>query len=228
MTKIKLNIIFIGAGSIGSLFGGYIANLKSHEFIPEILFFCRKNHAIAINKDGLKVEKNNSIYIVKKIKAYENLESISNELSKNSFIADFLFLTVKAYDLEHAIKEYKELIDNAKRVIILQNGIGNEDLLKRYCLKTKIIRMITNNGALLSEPGKVIHTGSGITKIGFPFVYDEKIEKNDLQRLKSGLKLLKDILDSSNLPTIISSNIIRESWEKVLINIGAHLKALRH
>jgi 2-dehydropantoate 2-reductase len=220
LTKIKLNIIFIGAGSIGSLFGGYIANLKSHEYIPEILFFCRRNHANAIKRDGLKVEKNNSLYTVKKIRAYENLESIGNELSKNSFTADFVFLTIKAYDLESTTKEYKELIDKARRVIILQNGIGNEDILKKYCLKTKIIRMITNNGALLSEPGKVIHTGSGITKIGFPFVNENNIEKVDWQRLDSDLKLLKDILNSSDLPTIISSNIMRESWEKALINIG--------
>ena len=118
------------------------------------------------------------------------------------------------------MKMYKNLINNARRVIILQNGIGNEEIVKKFCLKTKIMRMVTSNGALLSEPGKIIHTGSGITKLGFPFVNDDKVEEKELKKINSDLLVLKEILNSAGLHTIISNNIIRESWEKIMINIG--------
>jgi 2-dehydropantoate 2-reductase len=221
LKKIKLKIAFIGAGSIGSLFGAYIANIKSGIYFPEIVFFCRRDHANAINKYGLKVQKDNSIYEIKAIKAYENKDFIEMESVENSFYSpDFLFLTVKAYDLESIMKLYKNLIDSARRIIILQNGIGNEDIVEKYCSKTKIIRMITSNGALLSEPGKVIHTGFGMTKIGFPFINDKKIDKHELENVNLDLQILKDILDSADLRTIISNDIIKDCWEKVLINIG--------
>jgi 2-dehydropantoate 2-reductase len=213
--------MFIGAGAIGSLFGGYIANIKSDVYNPEITFICRRDHADAINNNGLRIQKKDSIYNIKKIKAFDRKESIKIKSLEDPFSApDFLFFTIKAYDLEIVMKMYKNLVNNARRVIILQNGIGNEEIVKKFCLKTKIMRMVTNNGALLSEPGKIIHTGSGITKLGFPFINDDKVEKKELKKINSDLLVLKDILNSAGLHTTISNNIIRESWEKIMINIG--------
>lgn len=220
MNKSKLKIAIIGAGSIGSLFGGYIANFESNTHFNEVIFFCRKDHAEKINKDGLKIIRNKSTYDIKNIKAYENEKEIEEEISENSSIFfDFIFLTTKAYDIETAVIQYKKIIDTSKYLIILQNGIGNEDLVSKFCPKNKIIRVITSNGALLIEPGKVLHTGIGITKIGFPF---HRLDFNlkDFEQYQSDLNLLKNILNFAGLKTIIADDIVSDSWEKLFINVG--------
>lgn len=206
---------------MGSLFGGYIANFKFKTHFPEVIFFCRKDHAEATNKNGLKIIRNQSTYDIKGIKAYENEKKIEDKISKNlSFSFDFIFLTTKAYDIETAIFQYKKIIDASKYLIILQNGIGNEEIASKFCPKNKIIRIVTTNGALLAEPGKVIHTGLGLTKIGFPFLIRLDLKPKDFEQHQSDINLLKNILNFAGLKTIIVDDIISESWEKVFINVG--------
>lgn len=221
MNKKKLRIGFIGAGSIGSLFGGYLADIKSEMYSIEAIFFCNKAHADDVNKKGLKLYRNQQIMVIESIKAYENEQIFEDKLAKDpSFGFDFIFLTTKAYDSESAILQYKKLVDASKWLVILQNGIGNEDIVIPYCQKSKIIRVVTTDGALLDKPGHIIHTGHGITKIGFPYLNDLNLEHELMEQGKLDLILLKDILNLGGFETIIIEDIIKESWEKVLVNIG--------
>ncbi|MFX0155206.1 MAG: 2-dehydropantoate 2-reductase, partial [Candidatus Hodarchaeota archaeon] len=188
MNKRRVRIGFIGAGSIGSLFGGYLADNKSDIYSIEIIFFCMENHANVINKEGLKLYRNQEIRTVKNIKAYENEKLIEEKIDHDSnFKFDFVFLTTKAYDIESAIFQYKKILNASKYIVILQNGIGNEDLAVKYCKKTKIIRAVTTNGALLDKPGHLIHTGKGMTKIGFPFLKDNNLKVTEVEQAKSVL-----------------------------------------
>ncbi|MFX0004275.1 MAG: ketopantoate reductase family protein [Candidatus Hodarchaeota archaeon] len=221
MEKKNLRIGFIGAGSIGSLFGGYLANVKSEIYSIEVIFFCLKAHADEVNTNGLKLYRNQQISIIKNIKAYEDEKIFDAKLEREpSFSFDFIFLTTKAYDSEAVVRQYKKLIDKSKWFVILQNGIGNEDIVIPYCDKSKIIRVVTSAGAFLDKPGHLIHTGEGITKIGFPFLYDIDLEEEIMQQAKIDIGVLRDILDLAGLETVIVDDIIGECWEKVLVNIG--------
>ena len=221
MNRTSLRIGFIGAGSIGSLFGGYLADNKSDKYSIEVIFFCSRAHADVVNKKGLKLYKDQQMKVIKNIKAYKDEKLFEERLEKDSSIEfDFIFLTTKAYDIESAMFQYKKLIDVSKYLVILQNGIGNEDIVSKYCEKTKIIRVVTTNGALLDKPGHLLHTGEGITKIGFPYLYGLNLDTSEMERAESNLIKLGDILTSSGLETIIVKDIIKESWEKVFINIG--------
>lgn len=215
MTNRNLKIGIIGAGSIGSLFGGYLASLKTSQFSIEMTFFCRDLHAKAINKDGLKLENKNGILRINAIKAYEKPGEFDDQ---DSF--DFLFLSTKTYDIQNVLENYKSLVEKCKWLVILQNGLGNEDIIKEFCAKEKIIRIITSNGALLKEPGHVIHTGKGYTKMGFPFFESINADNELLKIAQSKLKVLKKLLDLSGLETKIYDDIIKEIWEKVFVNIG--------
>ncbi|MFX0039081.1 MAG: ketopantoate reductase family protein [Promethearchaeota archaeon] len=221
MEKKNLRIGFIGAGSIGSLFGGYLAKIKSEYYSIEVIFFCLKAHADKVNTTGLKLYRNQQMSIVKNIKAYEDEKVFDAKIEEDpSFKFDFIFLTTKAYDSEAAVRQYKKLIDISKWLVILQNGIGNEDIVIPYCKKSKIIRVVTSAGAFLDKPGHLIHTGEGITKIGFPFLYGLDLDQQMMQQAKLDISLLKDILNLAGLETIIVEDIIGECWEKVLVNIG--------
>jgi 2-dehydropantoate 2-reductase len=212
---------FIGAGSIGSLFGGYLSGAKSDIYSIEVIFFCLKDHAEVINKKGLALHRNQDIKVVNNIQAYENEKLIEEKMANDlSFKFDFIFLTTKAYDSRGAMLQYKKIIDASKYLVILQNGIGNEEIVINFCNKKKIIRAVTTNGALLDKPGQVLHTGEGITKIGYPFFEELNLELREFEEAKSLLIILKDFLNSVGLDTVIVEDIIKESWEKALINIG--------
>lgn len=223
MIKKNFKIGFIGAGSIGSLFGGYLAGLNSNKYSIEVIFFCRQAHARAINQNGLKIQKVQSFKEVQGIKAYADESEYYSQLRNDTSIEfDFLFLTTKTYDIKNAMHQYKKLIERSRWLIILQNGIGNEEIVIENCSKSKseIMRIVTTNGAVLSEPGKVVHTGDGITKIGFPFLEEINSKPEEAEKAKIDLMIMGDLLNSSNLETLIIEDIVKDCWEKAFINIG--------
>ncbi|MHA1916029.1 MAG: ketopantoate reductase family protein [Promethearchaeota archaeon] len=216
-----IRIGIIGAGSIGSLFGGSIAGITSDAYKLEVFFFCDKEHAKAITASGLKICKNQDVRVVSTIIAYENEEIIEERIEEDpSFRFDFIFLTTKAYDIETAVVQYKKIINVSDNLVILQNGIGNEDIVGNYIPRSKIIRAVTTNGALLQEPGRVLHTGDGIVKIGIPFQEEFRNDSVTRGKTDSDLKLLGELIRSAGFEIFIVEDIIKESWEKVFVNIG--------
>ncbi len=208
MSKKNIKIGIIGAGSIGSLFGGYLAAITSDIYDVEVFLFGRKRHMDAIDKNGLTIEREQQTTTIKNIKTHEASENLS-------IIFDYLFITTKTYDLKNVLVQYQTFIDTCKYLVILQNGIGNELLVKQFCSEDKIIRAVTINGVFLDKPGHLIYSGVGLTKIGFPFKRLKKTEQRSID-----LHLLKDLLDTASLNTILVDDIIKECWEKAFINIG--------
>ncbi len=221
MSRKVVKIGIIGAGSIGSLFGGYLASIHSDESPLEIIFFGRRNHALAINKAGLRLTAAGEDLFLKNIKVYESANDfmVSSEIGK-FYKFDYLFLTTKTYDTERTMIQFKNLIESSKWFIILQNGIGNEALIKEYCNKDKIIRIITSHGALLENFGHVRHTGVGFTKIGFGYLKPTNENDTNYGRAEESLLFLKNLLSAGGLQTELVEDIIKCSWEKVFVNIG--------
>jgi len=216
--KNELRFGFIGAGSIGSLFGGLLASVKLEKYSIEIVFFCRKAHCYEIMKNGLEIQTQGEIFKVGNIIAYENLTEVDKIVSEDpNYHFDFLFFSTKTPDLEKSLIQYKKLIDPSTWIIILQNGIGNDDIVGQFCDNAKIIRIVTSHGAFIKTPGRVYHAGSGFTKIGFSYIKSNKLRNQSIYNV---LELLRNLLNSSGLNTEIVDDINIYSWEKVLVNIG--------
>ena len=216
-----VKIGFIGAGSIGSLFGGYIASVHSDKSPLEVIFFGRRDHALAINRDGLRLSAGDKDIYLKNIRVFESADDFTGSSDiGGSYKFDYLFLTTKAYDTERAMVQFKSVIESAGWLIILQNGVGNEALVKNYCDDDKILRVVTSHGALLEDPGHVCHTGVGFTKIGFAYLKRNDNNVEDYGRAEETLLYLKNLLSAGGLATDIVADIIKCSWEKVFVNIG--------
>ncbi|TFG17380.1 MAG: 2-dehydropantoate 2-reductase [Promethearchaeota archaeon] len=209
--KKTIRMGILGAGSVGSLFGGRLAAIESKNFSIEMTFICRKNNAEAIEKNGLVIQFQEKRIQVPNIRAVHNPDVLDGELF------DYIFLTTKAYDSACTLKEYRAIVSNCRFLIILQNGIGNEEIVSEFCNQAKIIRCVTTEGAFLLSPGHLLHTGLGYTKIGFPFINIEE-EKHAPQR--DGIEQLYRLLCLAGFDTTLSQNIINESWEKIFVNIG--------
>lgn len=221
MSRKVVKIGLIGAGSIGSLFGGCLASVHSDKNPLEVICFGRQNHAVAINKEGLRLSVGDKDLFLKNIKIYESAKDFTGSLGTgNGYRFDFLFLSTKAYDTERAMIQFKNLIESSSWVIILQNGIGNEAIVKGYCDEDKILRIVTSHGALLENPGHVRHTGVGFTKVGFAYLKPDDTNAKDYSRKEESLMDLKNLLNAGGLQTEIVKDIIKCSWEKVFVNIG--------
>ena len=221
MKRELLKIGFIGAGSIGSLFGGYLASIHTDEDPLEISFFCRKNHRDAINNEGLELSTEEGNLSLMNVKAYESAEEfIEAHGIDNNYHFDYLFITTKAYDIERVMMHYKTVIDLSSWLIVLQNGVGNEEVVKKSCAENKIIRIVTSHGALLERPGRVRHTGLGFTKMGFAFLKPQINNKEVYDQAYMKLFLLKFLLDTGGIDTELVDDIIECSWEKTFVNIG--------
>ena len=206
---------------MGSLFGGYLASIHTDEDPLEISFFCRKNHRDTINNEGLELSTEEGDLLLTNVKAYESAEEfIEAHGIDNNYHFDYLFITTKAYDIERVMMHYKTVIDLSSWLIVLQNGVGNEEVVKKSCAENKIIRIVTSHGALLERPGKVRHTGLGFTKMGFAFLKPQINNKEVYDQAYGKVFLLKFLLDTGGIDTELVEDIIECCWEKAFVNIG--------
>ncbi len=135
-----MNIIILGAGAIGSLFGAVLSKQNN------VLLIGKKDHVDCINKYGLKVkEVDEKVY---KIKATEHIEEIpSNTL---------LIVTTKAFDIEKSLAEIKDKIQEDTIILCLQNGLRIKEIAEKALdNKHEVIRGITYIGALFTAPGEI-------------------------------------------------------------------------
>lgn len=187
-----MNIVILGAGSIGSLFGALLS-LKNN-----VILIGRKNHINAIKEKGLTIKGKTQMNV--NISAKDNIKKIN-------LYPDLLILTVKSYDTKSAIIKAKSIIAENTVVLSLQNGLDNYEIIKKFIPSKQIIMGITTHGAFFSEPGIINHTGKGKTIIG---------ESNGLKIVR--IKKIVNIFNEANIDTAASNNIFNKIWLKAIIN----------
>jgi 2-dehydropantoate 2-reductase len=187
-----MNIVILGAGAIGSLFGGLLSKKNNVSLIG------RKLHVQAVKKNGLKIIGKTQLNV---------RISAEDSISKIGFSPDLLILTVKSYDIENAVNEAKLMIDNNTIVLSLQNGLDNVNKISKIVSREKIIAGVTTHGAFFSKSGLIKHTGSGETSLG-------ELDGKKTERIKH----IADLFNEAGIETTISTNIVREIWIKAIVN----------
>lgn len=190
-----MRIAIIGAGAMGSIYGGYLS--KNNE-----VYVVEKNQDIVniINKNGLKLQENglDTVYRPKAVLSSEGIGKV-----------DLVILFVKSLYSKVALQENKEIIDRNSYVMTLQNGSGHEDILSEVVpIERVIIGTTEDNGAII-EPGYVRHGGTGRTNIGM-LVEDKE----------SMLTRLKTCFDTCGFDTLIHDNIQKLIWDKLFTNVS--------
>lgn len=183
------DIMVMGAGAIGCLFGGLIARSGYR-----VILIGRDWQVKKIRDNGLHIYNSDDFYVYP-------------EAYTSPVESDLILMTVKAYDTEKSAKSL--LIKEDSVVLSIQNGINNEEIIARIIGLNHVIGGTTSHGALLIGPGEVRHTGYGKTIVG-------EMDGSVTDRVKE----IKKILDDSKIETIITSDIKKELWNKLVINVG--------
>ncbi len=176
----------LGAGAIGSVFGAFL----SREY--DVTLVGNKAHAEAVNRTGLMLcgrteEKFH-------LKADTRIHDIPSQT--------LVILTTKAFDSARAIRGINEIVKNDTVILILQNGLGNEEVVRKEASKElKIIRAITTMAAEVLEPGRV-RFWDGETIVDWT---------------GEGKKVL-DMFSRCNLKTRATKTMNQEIWRKLVLN----------
>ncbi|MCU4743133.1 ketopantoate reductase family protein [Natronoglomus mannanivorans] len=141
-----MEIVVFGAGSLGSLVGGLLAQ------VHDVTLVTRSAHADAIREHGLELTGE-----------FETVVHPEVTTDGSDLAADLAVVAVKSFDTETAARTLSTGRFDA--VCSLQNGMGNEATLETH-LDAPILAGTATYGAVRREPGVVDCTGLGEVVLG--------------------------------------------------------------
>lgn len=193
-----MRILVFGAGAMGSLVGGLLAQAN------DVTFIGRHAHMEAIRKSGLEISGKTQLKLpLKKIIAYETVEP----LKKGCGPPELIMVTVKSYDTLNIIPDLKQIVGPDTLLFSLQNGLDNEEQLRSAFPKNVVIGATICHGVTHEQPGKVYHAGFGDTVVG-------SFEQENLTISEE----ISKMITSAGIETMVTDNILGELWAKVAIN----------
>jgi 2-dehydropantoate 2-reductase len=191
-----MKIVIVGPGAMGCLLVSFLFKSKEEIWLLDK----DTDRAIKISQGGIFIEGVSGEWQVK-----GNVTADAKKVGE----ADLIIICVKSYDTKEAITHAKPIVGEKTKVLTLQNGIGNIEIISEVVGSEKVIGGVTNLGATLLEVGRVRHAGYGETVIG-------RIDGKITVELRS----IREIFNQAGLETRISRDIKGLLWSKLIINVG--------
>jgi len=191
-----MKIVIVGPGAIGCLCAAFFAKSKAEIWLLDK----HKERAGKLNQQGIIVEGISGNWQAE-VKATADAKEIGS--------ADLIIICVKSYHTKDAIMSARSLVGDNSKVLTLQNGFGNIEIISEVVGVDKAIGGVTNLGATLLGVGHVRHAGKGETVIG----------RND-GKIPVEMRDIRELFNKSGLETRISRDIKGLIWSKLIINVG--------
>ena len=192
-----MKIAVIGAGAMGSIFGGLLK--ESGEDVTFIDIY--KEHMEEIAKNGLFLEMPDG--------TLKTIKGIKTAISPNGLPKmDLIIIFVKSTSTREATYEAKELVSDNTLFLTLQNGLGNAETIAEVVGKEKVLLGVTTCGGTFLSPGKIRFAGKGDTFIGGLKIKQERV------------KPIVDIFNHAGLPTFYREDVLGLVWDKLFVNVA--------
>jgi 2-dehydropantoate 2-reductase len=191
------NIAVVGAGALGSYFGGVLAR-AGHQ----VTLIGRESHVEAIKRDGLRLHGSDS----------EERVSLSAGVDVSAVRgAGLVLFCVKSFDTETAAAAMAPHLASDAIVLSLQNGVDNPERIGRH-IRNQVIPVLVYVGANIPVPGTVRHTGGGNIVVGQLKAFRQRAPDGEL------IAGIAALFGSAGLNVTISDDIEAELWIKLLMN----------
>ena len=191
MINKNLNVAVLGAGAMGCLFGGLLAE----KGLKVTLIDVWKEHIDAINKNGLKMDGFGGDRFIK-ISATNDPKSISP--------VDVVIVMCKATALEQALINAKNIVGDKTVLMSFQNGIGHEAIMQNIVGVDKVLGGTTTQASNILGPGHIKNHASLPSWIG-------EYEGGLSDRVKD----IAETFTAHGLETIASDNVKKRKWMKL-------------
>lgn len=191
-----MKVAVLGAGSMGSLFGSFLAEAGEEVWLVDIW----REHVEAINNNGLTVVSQGRERNIK-LKAVTDPSLVGK--------ADLVLVFVKSYSTEEALRTGLPTIGENTTVLTLQNGVGNAEKIAQFVGRNKVLVGSTSFGANVLGPGRICHAGSGDTYLG-------ELDGSITERLR----LVAEVFERAGLRPVVTDNVMGVLWTKLLANVA--------
>ncbi len=195
-----MRILVMGAGAIGSVFGGLLARIGQ-----DVTMIGRSQNMGAVQEHGVVISGIWGIHIIEDIATATRVEDIPAD---SSFEA--ILITTKAYDTASAVESVLPFVGPDTLVVSLQNGLGNLETITRLVGPERAVGGRVIFGVDMVEPGHPhITVYGGEVLLGTPGgVITESLLK------------LVDTITYAGIPTRAVDNIDAAIWGKALYNVS--------
>lgn len=183
-----MKVSVIGAGALGTFYGTMFSSSGQ-----DVTLVCREKDVEAL-KRGVSVTG--------------SLERTAHpSVATSPPPSDIVFVTVKAYDVEAAVKGIT--MKPGTLVVIIHNGLGPDEAAAAVLGHGRVAVGVSYSGVTFLEPGKVRLAGYTETVLG----------SVDLDVTKR-LHIAQEALEKAGLNTRIAEDIRAAQWEKLYANIA--------
>ena len=191
-----MRIAVMGAGSIGSYFGGTLALAGN-----QVTLIARGEHLAAIRDDGLRIQTDSQLHT---IPCGEALQATNDPAAVGH--VDLVLLTVKTYQNDSAVPAMRPLVGPDTSVLCLQNGIDSYRAAAQAVGNERVLPGAAYIEASRLGPGLVQQSGS-VVRIAFgePDGIDSKRGRT-----------IEETLANAGISARFSQDIQQTLWTKFL------------
>ncbi|MDZ4858944.1 MAG: ketopantoate reductase family protein [Candidatus Hydrogenedentes bacterium] len=193
-----MNILIAGAGAIGSVVGGFMA-----EHGHAVSLIGRAAHMEAIRAGGLHVTG---------IWGKHHVTGIDTRTSGEGFRRgefNLILVTVKAYDTAATAALISPLVDDNTLVCSYQNGLGNAEAIAARIGWERTIGARAIYGVVVRAPGHV-----DVTVIANPTAIGAYHADAPVARVRE----IAEAMHAAGMPTVYTDRIRTVLWNKVAYN----------
>ena len=190
MINKDLKVAVLGAGAMGCLFGGLLAE----KGLNVILIDVWKEHVEAINKNGLKMDGHGGDRFIK-VKATTDPSTVD--------IVDAVIVMCKATALEPALNSIKNIIGEKTVFMSFQNGFGHEAIMQKIVGMEKVLGGTTTQASNILGPGHIMNHAALPSWIG-------EYEGGMSERVND----VADTFTAHNLETIAADDVKKKKMDE--------------
>jgi 2-dehydropantoate 2-reductase len=191
-----VNICIVGAGGLGSVIGGRLAQAG-----VDVTLVARPAHVEAIRASGLRITGlRGDSSVTEHLRAVTSPDDVTGEL-------DYLILMVKAKDTEPTLAAAAGLRERTAVALSLQNTVVKESQLAAWLGEGRVIGASTTEAGTLIGPGVVRHVATAPTSC-----YFGELNGGSSSRVEA----LVAVMSAAGIASKASDDIAHVEWEKLL------------
>jgi 2-dehydropantoate 2-reductase len=190
----------LGAGSMGCLWAYYLG--KAGRKITLIAKNPEQQEQL-LDAKPLKLMKNHQEFQLRNLEISTLADLEKRHQANDQPVINNLLVCLKSHQTRNALAQIKPYLNPQATVVLMQNGMGNQELLLQLLPDCAAYAGISTEAAYSSAPLSVEHTGIGSTRIGALGKHHDHAILNKID---------------CELRTALNLNIESALWQKLVIN----------
>jgi len=185
-----MSLLIVGTGALACLFAARLVQAGNRV----TMLGTWKEGLEALQRDGVCLQDLDGK------RNYHPVETVQGQITGKRYHQALVL--VKAWQTERAARQLAQCLSADGLALTLQNGLGNDQVLKATLTAERVAQGVTMLGARMLEPGQVCFTGNGKVFLG----------------AHSRLAEMAGLLDKAGFQVEVVADTISLLWGKLIIN----------